>query len=99
MELSKEFDFDKIKFDEIFKISKQRIEEIGDLIAEPLISSASKGRNTLKASVDFFYYLKDKNLADNELLYISFIAGAGYATIMEKAKQAANKESTNAEFI
>jgi hypothetical protein len=93
MDLSKIFNLEADNYTEIYNITGERLEELGKLITAPLIKSAFNGRNTLEASVDFFRSLRDKNLKPNELLYISFIAGASYVTILENAKTFANAES------
>ena len=87
MKLSEIFDLQAKSFPEIFKIPGEKIESLNQLIKEPLVKSAATGRNTLVASVDFFVSLENKNLAINELVYLSFMAGAGFGTIVEQMKQ------------
>lgn len=95
MDLSKIFDFQSKAFSNIYKISPERLKEIHRFLHEPLSSSAMNGDSTLDASVNFFDYISSKNLSDNELLYLSFIAGAGYNDIIRQAKNFKN----NAESI
>lgn len=93
MDLSKIFNLQAESYPEIYNITSDRVLELGELITEPLVLSAYQGKNTLAAGVDFFTSLQDKNLPSNELLYLSFIAGAGYISIVKEAENFKNAKS------